>query len=44
MPSSADDVDGFTVGDEVYSMVRFPEMGMEGPLAHGFGLVQPSPR
>ena len=30
----ADDVEGFSVGDEVYSMVRFPEMGMEGAGAY----------
>lgn len=30
----ADDVDGFTVEDEVYSMVRFPEKGMEGAGAY----------
>lgn len=30
----ADNVDGFAVGDEVYSMVRFPEMGMEGAGAY----------
>lgn len=30
----ADDVDGFTVGDEVYSMVRFPEKGMDGAGAY----------
>ena len=30
----ADDVDDFAVGDEVYSMVRFPEMGMEGAGAY----------
>ena len=30
----ADDVDGFAVGDEVYSMARFPEMGMEGAGAY----------
>ncbi|AYD04234.1 NADP-dependent oxidoreductase [Neorhizobium sp. NCHU2750] len=27
-------VSGFAVGDEVYSMVRFPEMGMEGAGAY----------
>lgn len=30
----ADDVNGFSVGDEVYSMVRFPEMGMAGAGAY----------
>ena len=30
----ADDVDGFAVGDEVYSMVRFPERGMDGAGAY----------
>ncbi len=30
----ADDVGDFSVGDEVYSMVRFPEMGMEGAGAY----------
>ena len=30
----ADDVEGFSVGDEVYSMARFPEMGMEGAGAY----------
>ena len=30
----AHDVDDFTVGDAVYSMVRFPEMGMEGAGAY----------
>ena len=30
----ADDVDGFVMGDEVYSMVRFPERGMEGAGAY----------
>ncbi len=30
----ADDVDGFTVGDEVYSIVRFPEKGMDGAGAY----------
>ncbi len=30
----ADDVDGFTVGDQVYSMVRFPEKGMDGAGAY----------
>ncbi len=30
----ADDVDGFSAGDEVYSMVRFPKMGMEGAGAY----------
>ncbi len=30
----ADGVDGFAVGDEVYSMMRFPEKGMEGAGAY----------
>lgn len=30
----ADDVDDFTVGDRVYSMVRFPEKGMDGAGAY----------
>ncbi|WP_375382260.1 NADP-dependent oxidoreductase [uncultured Sphingomonas sp.] len=30
----ADDVEGFAVGDAVYSMVRFPERGMDGAGAY----------
>lgn len=38
----ADDVSGFSVGDEVYSMVRFPEKGMDGAGAYAQFVTVPA--